>query len=422
MSRLIAVLLLVCLSSASPVAAQAAREWTVMCYFVSDDNKDASLEESQVKNIDELSSRGSGAGYDLVVQVDRSNKISEYLRSRYADPDYSGAKRYHIERDKWAVQAKLGEVNMGDPKSLLDFMTWAAVAYPAKHYLLLINSHGSGTLSWRGPGSTADSQPGRVVLPVNRYVAYDDTDDDCLTVFELATVLEQFALQERRPKLDILALDACLAASIEALHQLKDGVDLLVASEATVPGHGFRYTSIVDSVAAGAAPEALAGVITKSFIERAGAPNVLGAFRTSVAEDLTRAVSKLARELYVAGRELGKVGVRDLTNFGDNYWDLERIAGSIAHGGSNATSAAHGAEVLRLAKEVLELLKQSRVSLWYSGDYAKAEVGGLSILWPGADSYRKYRAFYKATGFARAGLWDEFLDWRELGMEAPAGQ
>ena len=42
------------------------------------------------------------------------------------------------------------------------------------------------------------------------------------------------------------------------------------------------------------------------------------------------------------------------------------------------------------------------------------KVGGLSIYWPDADTYRKYLPFYKALAFSRGSLWDEFLDWREL--------
>ena len=57
--------------------------------------------------------------------------------------------------------ATLGEVNMGSPKELLGFLTWAAERYPAKRYLIVFNSHGSGTLSWTGPGSANSVVPQR---------------------------------------------------------------------------------------------------------------------------------------------------------------------------------------------------------------------------------------------------------------------
>ncbi|MBI3893222.1 MAG: hypothetical protein HY303_17015 [Candidatus Wallbacteria bacterium] len=420
MTRISAILLLSMLAAAPALQAQTLKEWTIVGYFVGDDNKSPILEESQVKNIDELSQRGSGDAYDVVVQVDRSNKINDYLRSRYSDPDYSGAKRYFIQPDKWTVEAKLGEVNMGDPAALLDCLKWAAKSHPAKHYLLVINSHGSGTLSWRGPGSTADSQPGRVLLPVSSYVAYDDTDNDCLTIFELGKALEAFAAFNGGKKLDMMALDACLAASIEALFQFRDGVDTLVASESLVPGHGFAYSSIVSAIAANPAiaPDDLAGIITKSFIDRADSGNVLGAYRTAGAEDVRAACDGLVRELRTAAKETGKVSIQGLTAFAeDKYWDLERIADALIAGRSNTGGAANASQVVAAAQKLKSAIRACRVSLWYSGSFAEQKVGGLSIFWPGKDDYARYRNFYKATAFAAAGLWDDYLDWYELGMQ-----
>ncbi|MBI4868626.1 MAG: hypothetical protein HY816_16940 [Candidatus Wallbacteria bacterium] len=418
--RLLALLALSLMLPASAASAQAVKDWTVIGYFVGDDNKTTSLEESQLRNLDELSERGSGAAYDVVVQADRSNKINDYLRSRYSDPDYSGAKRYHVQRDRWSVEAKLGEVNMGDPAALLDCLKWAAKTHPARHYLLVINSHGSGMLSWRGPGSTSDSQPGRVNLPISSYVAYDDTDNDCLTIFELARVLEAFAASNGGKKLDIVAMDACYAASVEALFQVRDGTDVLIASESTIPGNGFAYSAIVDAIAAnpGISADDLSGVVTKSFIHKADNNNVLGAYRTAGAEDVRSACDSLVREFRTAAKEIGKPTAQGLTAFADEkYWDLERIADAIIAGRTNTAGASNAAQVLGAAQKLKGAIKSCRASLWYSGTYADQKVGGLTIFWPSKDDYRTYRNFYKATTFSAAGLWDEFLDWYALGME-----
>ena len=42
------------------------------------------------------------------------------------------------------VVANLGQVDSGDPVTLLDFIRWAVTTAPAQHYALVIWSHGSG--------------------------------------------------------------------------------------------------------------------------------------------------------------------------------------------------------------------------------------------------------------------------------------
>jgi len=423
--RLALLALLVLASTACaqvPVAPQGApREWTIMGYFVGDDNNSADLEANQVRNLDELAVKGSLPGYDIVVQMDRSNKTNDFLKSRYAEPNYSGATRYHVTAGKWGNVEKLGEVNMGDPKVLVDFMRWAAATYPAKHYMLIINGHGSGILSWNGPGSTSDSTPGRVVLPgLSHFIGYDSTDGDCLTIFELEAALGQFAQLPGGKKLDMLAIDGCFAGCVEALYQLRDVTDYFVASEGLVAGHGFRYTAIVDAIAAQPAvsAEALGEVIDKTYIERASGDYVLGCFRTSGADELTGALSDLAREMTAAGREVGKVAIPNLTAFGkDKYWDVSRILDSVLTGGTGLARASNAAQLTAAAQRTQKALRACRTDLWYRGDYATKKVGGLSVYWPDADTYRKYLPFYKATAFARGSLWDEFLDWRELGAK-----
>lgn len=410
-----AVLMLACATAAS-----AEREWTVLCYFVADDNKSAGLEEAQVRNLDELAERGSTDQYALLVQMDRSNKTSDFLRGRYSEPNYAGASRYAVAKGKWNPVAKLGEVNMGDPKTLLDFMQWGAQNYPAKHYLLLINGHGSGMLSWNGVGSVADAQPGRVNLPnLSSFIGYDSTDEDCLTIFEMEQVLQRFNAS-RGKKIDVVAIDGCYAGCLEVFYQLRDVTDVFVAAASLVAGHGFRYTAIVNAIAANPAVTGaeLGAVMDKTYIDRADGDYVLGTFLTAGAEELAAGVSELAREMSVAGREVGKVGIPNLTQFAnDKYWDLERILNSILTGTTDFRKASNAAQVTAAAQRSLKALRACRSDMWYRGDYAAKKIGGLSIYWPDKDTYRKYHAFYKATAFAKGNLWDEYLDWRELNVQ-----
>ncbi len=52
--------------------------------------------------------------------------------------------------------ADLGEVNMADGQTLVDFVTWAVQTYPADKYVLILSDHGMG---W--PGGWSDPTAGR---------------------------------------------------------------------------------------------------------------------------------------------------------------------------------------------------------------------------------------------------------------------
>ena len=48
----------------------------------------------------------------------------------------------------------VGEVNMADGQTLVDFVTWAVENYPADKYMLIMSDHGMG---W--PGGWTDPDP-----------------------------------------------------------------------------------------------------------------------------------------------------------------------------------------------------------------------------------------------------------------------
>lgn len=404
----------------------ALNEWTMIVYLCGDDNNSAALEENQVRDLGEMSNIGSRPGFEIVVQADRGNKLSEFLKSSYSDPDYSGAKRYLVKKDKWEVEAKLGEINTGSPYALWDLLKWVHEKHPAKHYCLIINAHGSGIFSWRGEGGTSDPNPGRVNFdPASRFVAYDSTDDDCLTVFEVGVVLKAF--RERLNggrKIDLIGFDACMASMVEALYQLREGVAVMVANPSLTPGSGFQYDGIAGGLAANLAmtPDALAEIITKTFIDSVHNqqdPQILSAWRTDRAQDLVFALNNLSMELLNAMKQTGKgFGVANQTTYGGSnlYWDLGRILRALQGSDASLNGAANTAVIAQLAAEAETAMKAARISMWYDGSFAANKVGGIAIAWPEPDKYKSYRAFYKALDFSAATTWDEMLDRRELGM------
>ena len=62
---------------------------------------------------------------------------------------------YILENDAYPfLSGNLGDTNAGDPKNLVNFIQWAKVRYPAKHYLVIIWGHGNGlSVAWDWPTS-----------------------------------------------------------------------------------------------------------------------------------------------------------------------------------------------------------------------------------------------------------------------------
>lgn len=118
--------------------------------------------------------------------------------------------------------ADLGEVNMGDPASLVDFVTWAMATYPARHYALTISTHGAG---WPGNGP-------------------DETDgEDQLQLPEIVQALAEIRAATGVDQLDIIGFDACLMGQLEVYEALAPFTKYVIASEEVIPGNGWEYTT-----------------------------------------------------------------------------------------------------------------------------------------------------------------------------------
>ena len=151
-------------------------EWTVMIYLDADNN----LESAGINDINEMEMVGSTTEVNIVVQADR---IPGYDIS---NSDWTNTRRYYITQDSDPMRINsqfndLNELNMGDPKTLVDFASWAVTEYPAEKYLLVIWNHGGG---FRAPAYTT------------RDIAWDDTNGkDKITMPELEYALSAINTQ-----------------------------------------------------------------------------------------------------------------------------------------------------------------------------------------------------------------------------------
>lgn len=206
-------------------AANRAR-WTILVFINADNN----LEPAAIANINQMERVGSSEDINIVVQVDRSPGYDT------SDGNWTGTRRYLVTRDQTsAIQSTLlqdmGELDMGSPGTLKNFVQWGMASYPSDRTMLVMWDHGRGWRTARAPREPVKS------------ISYDDTSGTNLSVGELASALNA------GQKLDVIAFDACLMGMIEIAYALRDRANWMVASEENVPFNGQPYDRFLSALA-----------------------------------------------------------------------------------------------------------------------------------------------------------------------------
>ncbi len=221
-----------------PQAGQAGQKWLVMLYQDADDQV---LEQDIFVDLNEAERVGSSDRVSIVAQLDR------YKGAFQGDGDWTSARRYFVTQDNDLNRISselvddLGEVNMADGGSLVDFVTWAMQSYPADRYVLVLSDHGMGWPGgWSDP-APASSDSGRAPL-------ISALEGDFLYLSEIDQALGDITKQTGVDKLDIIGLDACLMSQLEIYAALQPHAHLALASEEVEPSLGWAYAGFLQEL------------------------------------------------------------------------------------------------------------------------------------------------------------------------------
>jgi carboxypeptidase T len=186
-------------------------QWTFMVYMGADNN----LEEDGIRDFNEMEMQGSDPNVNIVVQFDRAPAYDP------TNGDWKDTRRFLVMRDyntniiNSPLKGQLGEKNMADPQTLLDFVNWSMTNYPAEHYFLDIWGHGKG---WQG-------------------VTLDGSD--WLYMDQIKSVLPKFS-----DRIDVIGFDNCNMAMMEVYTTFLGHTDYIVGSEKEEDAYGWPYDSI----------------------------------------------------------------------------------------------------------------------------------------------------------------------------------
>lgn len=360
--------------------------WTFMVYLDGDNN----LELYGILDFLEMSSVGSDRNMSIVVEFDRTPGHD----TRY--DDWKTTKRYYVTQDMVpdasSALMDIGEADMGDPQTLIDFVEWTTCYYPAHHYNLVLWNHGSG---WKKGDQL--SQKG---------VCNDDTSGSDIDSNELKYAMN--TIKDNLGKnIDILGFDACLMGMIEVDYQLHNTVDIIVGSEEIVPGDGWPYDAVLSYLDTHPASSSsnFAAVIVNDYMSSYGFDNELtiAAFNISgLTNDLVPKVNSFAQKLienlgtyYPEVLEAKKAAQYYSYSF---YRDLYDFAYEITQRVDNTT-------LRNSAQDVMDAMNNSCVAEAH-GSFTPGSHG-LSIYFENNEGL--YADEYETLDFAQDTYWNEFL-------------
>lgn len=253
------------------ISPQPQASWTVLAYYGADND----LEPGVLNDFNEFElAGGSDSTVRVVAMVDRIPGHAS------VGDDWQTARIYEVSADVTGDTAsfpptpdsqplaELGELDMGDGRTLAQFLAWGMRQYPADNYAIAFASHGA---AWRG-------------------LVRDDTNgQDFLSVPELEQAFSQSLQSVGRAKFDLLINDACYMSSIEYYAGVAPYFNLSIASAEYVVDPALDMTALVNALRQnpGGDTSQLSAQLVNSYI------NTLPLRREDLRQYLTNAVTNL---------------------------------------------------------------------------------------------------------------------------------
>jgi len=366
---------------------------------------DNNLDGAAVQDFNEMAEVGSADSVNVIVLIDRKDKPASI---------------YKVERgitlDKASPLIEKGEVNMGNPETLKEFVEYAVSNFPAEKVALIFWNHGDG---WRSIGRNKR---------IFKAASYDEDDgngtEDPLYMWEVVKALKD--LKEKGISVNLIGFDECLMGMAEVAIDIANYAEDIVFSEITEPYDGWDYKKVLTSLTENPtqSPNSFAKSIVDSYYQAYGSYSgsyTLSAVESSQTELIKQAINDFA-SYYLSLNSKDSIkseilNARDKSleaddHYGSNdentYVDIKSLFENIYNDTSDSTLKEKAANVLN----ALNIYTKS-VGENYSG---------ISIYFPkSSDSYEyeygfevpSYSYYYGNNYYNPASSqwkWNEFLE------------
>lgn len=369
-------------------------KWTVLVYL----NAANDLFRSSDLNMNQMER--------VADRPDNLRFVVQWKQSRDAFPgsSFDGVRRYLVKPDQSGnVASELlqgpmldgsgNPLDMGDWRTLREFVQWGMANYPSDRTILVVWNHGNG---WR---RSRDSAGG------TRGFSYDDQSGNAIQTWEIGQALSGI-------NVDVLAWDASLMQMMEVAYEARGHADYVVGSEESPPADGYPYEDVFRAFRDN--PDASTEALTENFVTGmlnnppyATRKITQSVIRTDRLTPLAQAIDGLAGALIAEGsaNDALILSVRGSAQaFSDTpsrkYRDLIDICQRLKAGGASAAVSAQCDAVIAAAQAAL---------IWEGSNAQSPNANGISIDFMSGSLFAAWGTDYRRMNFAADTRWDEFL-------------
>lgn len=311
----------------------------------------------------------------IIQQLQRAATNSNVTIVALWDSSGSGDSVYYKFKTSGFDVTPQGELNMSNPTTLVNFVNWARTNYPAQHYALLLDNHGSGVT-----GGLVDDTSASAKMRVPQLGA------------ALNTITTGGA-----DKIDVLVMNMCLMGMIEDAYEVRNSVNYYVASENVQWTYSTGYHTYVSGIISTTTPAQFATAVVNGYAsDVSGRSYTMSAADVSQLGNLVNATNSLAQLLtsqitttapiltnvsQTVQRYDNKAPKRTIDT-ADQYIDLYDFAERVKAGAGDAS-------IQNAAQGVMDavngyIIAERHNSQWFGlfGKYDLDDSHGVSIFFP----------------------------------------
>lgn len=194
-------------------------DWTILVYLCGTDLE--SEGGAAALDLEEAMDAEFSENVHIVYQTGGCNEWSYDISNEYPE-------RYERTEEGIDYVDETDPANMGDSKTLEDFLRWGIKNYPAEHMGLVFWDHGSGSING---------------------VCFDELYEyDSLLLTEIDEALNN-VYDDMTSRFEFIGFDACLMGTIETASMLVPYAKYMFASQESEPGNGWDYLAILNALA-----------------------------------------------------------------------------------------------------------------------------------------------------------------------------
>jgi hypothetical protein len=347
-------------------------DYTLMVYMVGSD-----MESATTEDILEMKSVGSNSNVNMLLETGGGDPQSKHNNKTMID--FKQIKRHKILNNGIQTIGNLGLQNMGDPRTLSNFIIWGMSEFPAKKYAIILWDHGSG---------------------INGFGGDLLFENDRLTLDEIRKAFQD-ARNVTNKKFELIGFDACLMASVEVADKVNAFGNYMVSSEEIEPSWGWDYSTILANLTKYPKQNgsSIGKTIANTFVSHS--KTIAASQRFDAQKDVTLSVinltrvSKLKQDLsilsdYLIGRIIDLPAALSLANI----VDLTERYGPSTRVSPNAQGSSGMVDLYDLTSNILDKFPEtahvvnaiqnslnSSVIYNVNGE-AKPNANGLSVYMP----------------------------------------